>query len=253
MTILIAGSSWGRGEWNPQTTEVLHTGLEQYLKDAGHHVINISKSGISNLDIVGRTASFFDRFPETDVEKVFVFQTDSAFDVKHHAREYDASVISGQTTLPELAPGTTANEMLSIWLERFYSRLSGVAQKHSVPIYIIGAGCDTVWFDDMNIDYPGCNIACQSVISLLLKKNHRVPDPVFSYLSPVYAVEFLEFYKQHATTNKQLESLIEQIEIGMNRESIFRENPKFFYPDGAHLNRHAHKVLYDFLKEQQLV
>lgn len=50
MKILVAGDSWGVGEWtNGQRT---HLGLEQYLRDAGHDVVNVSRGGWSNLSVL---------------------------------------------------------------------------------------------------------------------------------------------------------------------------------------------------------
>ena len=50
MKIIIAGDSWGVGEWTDgQRT---HRGLEQYLSDAGHIVINLSRGGMSNMSII---------------------------------------------------------------------------------------------------------------------------------------------------------------------------------------------------------
>ena len=43
--IVIIGDSWGCGEWGQNV--VTHTGLEQYLTDAGYVVTNLSKGGSS--------------------------------------------------------------------------------------------------------------------------------------------------------------------------------------------------------------
>jgi len=52
MNIYIGGDSWGLGEWSGDIGhcgKVIHKGLEQYLKDDGHNVINKSIPGGSNL------------------------------------------------------------------------------------------------------------------------------------------------------------------------------------------------------------
>ena len=46
MKILIAGDSWAMGEWpKKQEDGIQHKGLEQYLLDDGHDVVNISQAG----------------------------------------------------------------------------------------------------------------------------------------------------------------------------------------------------------------
>ena len=54
--IAIIGDSWGCGEWNfvPGVVGVTitHTGLEQYLLDDDHKVINLSRGGNQNFESI---------------------------------------------------------------------------------------------------------------------------------------------------------------------------------------------------------
>jgi len=49
--IIIAGDSWGCGEWEETDTypRVVHSGISQYLKDDGYKVLNVSRGG-SNIN-----------------------------------------------------------------------------------------------------------------------------------------------------------------------------------------------------------
>lgn len=240
MTILIAGDSWGCGEWNIACTEILHKGLEQYLIDDGYCVFNVSKPSISNLDIINRINQWYDRFEDIKIEKIFVFQTEFTRDFKHDIMQqmYGANDWSIKTV----------DDLASTWVERFYFRLSEIAQEKKCKIYLLGGASDTMWFDNMENDYPGCSIACQSVTNLILEKNPKIEVPVFSWFTK-NTEELVKKLKKIVSA----EDILNQINLGIERESLLEENPNFFFPDGIHPNRTGHKILYDFLKEQQLL
>lgn len=52
MKILITGDSWGCGEWDGLNVDyrVTHSGIEQYLRDDGYTVENVSRGGYNNLE-----------------------------------------------------------------------------------------------------------------------------------------------------------------------------------------------------------
>lgn len=234
--ILICGDSWGCGEWNTECTQVTHTGLEQYLRDDDHEVYNISKGGCSNLDSSTRLDLWFEKFGRPHIDQILVFQTDYARDHKHHTNPQDWHA----KYLPDLA---------AQWVERFYHRLSELAQKYHTPVWIIGGMSDTVWFDQMNLDYPGCEIACQSLVNLILNNDHRVDNPVYSW----YSADGEPLLHEAKRLDFDLACTIDLINQGFERESLLRENPQFFYPDGKHPNRHAHGLLYQFLKQKSII
>ena len=230
--ILICGDSWGCGEWNVECTNVLHPGLDQCLKDAGHLVDNISKGGCSNLDSAARIRTWFERFGRVD--SVFVFQTEYSRDFKHHSAEtWNASSIK---------------DLSGQWVENFYFRLSELAQEYQCRINIIGGASDTVWFDNMGNDYPGCNIACQSLTNLLINDDSRILDPVFSWYGST-----TESLLARVKTQLNTDELLSVINLGFERESVLKENPQWFYPDGKHPNRQGHQKLYNFLKEISII
>lgn len=240
MTILIAGDSWGCGEWNIECSAVLHKGLEQYLVDDGYTVINLSKGGISNLDIVNRLTHWFERFDDVSVSKIFIFQTEFTRDFKHDVMQQHFNTDDWCIE--------SVDELASIWIERFYQRLSELAQEKNCKVYLLGGVSDTIRFDSMENDYPMCNIACQSVVNLLVNNDSSVNQPVFSWFLKT-DTKLIEKLKKFTNVEK----LIEYINLGIERESVLTEHPELFYPDGRHPNRNGHKILYDFLKRENLV
>ena len=247
MTIMIAGDSWGCGERKHRIdhigkypTELLHKGLEQYLVDEGHNVINVSKGGISNLDIISRMQKWANRYSDVVIDKIFVFQTEFSRDFKH--REYITAYGSNDWNI------STVDELISIWVERFYYRLSEFAQSKNCKIYLLGGVSDTMWFDNMENDYPGCSIACQSVTNLLINNDSRVSQPVFSWF--LNDDELLISCLKKST---DIAKLLDQIDLGIERENTLAENPDLFFPDGRHPNRTGYKILFNFLKENQFI
>lgn len=243
MTILIAGDYWGAGECNIDCTKILHPGLEQYIRDSGQSVVNISKGGVSNLDIVNRISQWLERnssFGGDPVSKILVFQTECLRDYKHDVMQKYFGVDDWNVT--------SVREIINVWVERFYTRLSEIAQATDCRIYLLGGASDTMWFDNMEDDYPGCSIGCQSVTNLIVHGTHRTNTPVFDWF----------FGKNKEVVKKLMETtdkneLWQYISLGMDKEFFLSANPKLFYPDGRHPNRHGHRILYDFLKGQQIL
>ena len=52
MNILITGDSWGCGEWDGLDVDycITHSGIEQYLRNDGYTVENVSRGGHNNLE-----------------------------------------------------------------------------------------------------------------------------------------------------------------------------------------------------------
>lgn len=238
MNYLIAGDSWGCGEWLPDSKGIAHTGIQHYLEQDGHTVVNISRGGISNQDIVTRIALYLERFAELQPRQILVFQTEFDRDYKHRDRQMDYGANDWCT--PQKIP--------DIWVARFYHGLSQIAQRHGVSIGIIGGCSDTLWFDDMDLDYPGCQILCQSMINLVLHQDHRVRNPVLSWYTKQSA-EFVQSMRTHVQTDHGLLLLLDHIQQGLDRECLVLEHPEWFYPDGVHANRHAHLVLYQHISK----
>ena len=234
--IIIAGDSWGCGEWGPGGSGIIvHTGLEQYLQDDGYNVINISYGGSSNIHVCNQlntslyTLSCVKKVDE--VKNIFVFQTEW-----HRDHRY---------TLP--VDSIFDINYIHTVMSNYYYRLSELAIKYNVRIGLIGGCSDTIWLDKFEIEYPGVYIACHSMINLCLTDNHRTDNAAYNLLYPVNLAEEIE---KANTQNKQF--LLDQLELTMNRAKNLKNYPQFFAPDFKHPNRHGHLKLYNFLKQQKL-
>jgi len=61
--------------------------------------------------------------------------------------------------------------------------------------------------------------------------------------------EFLKQVKK-GISNKDLEILNNDIDLGHQRTQQFESNMDFFGPDGLHPNSHAQEILFEFLLEK---
>jgi hypothetical protein len=143
-----------------------------------------------------------------------------------------------------------ANDLAGIYLSKSYYRLKDISDQYKVPIYLVGGVADTMWLDNWNDTYSGVEIICQSMTQLVLNNSHLIKHPVYSWYG-VNAEKTVKLLKQHLPQN-EVESLIALIEQGFQRQSLVYENPEFFWPDGVHPNRKAHKKLFDFLQQKKL-
>ena len=236
---IIAGDSWGLGEWDTVDGkhQVVHSGLAAYMTELGHSVTNLSCGGISNLDIVGRIDGWLSRFPDSVPDKILVFQTEHTRDHKHRDLTIGAFDVE------------QFSDVASQWISRFYTRLSELSVQYKCPVYIIGGASDSMWFDDMSAHYPGCQVVCQSVTSLLINGDHTVSQPVFSW----YTNQSYDFLSHARQQSFDVADIVAAITLGFDRERALAERPDLFYPDGVHPNRKGHKILFDFLREQHII
>lgn len=239
--IIVAGDSWGCGEWTEGSTfAVSHGGLCDFLSSK-HTVVNLSRPGGSNWQSYDRIKNFFDSGCSsliTDpVTHIFVFQTEWWRDFRlstafpsNNQNLYDFSVLQY----------TTVTEVIYNW----YYRLSDLAQAHSIRIGLIGGISDTEYFDNFEIEIPGVFVACQSLVNLCINDNHRVDSPCYGAISAA-VVEQLKKYNNSAQEIQQLTQYINQ---ALSREHDLKLHKKWFWPDGHHANRSAHHRLYNLVK-----
>jgi len=250
--ILIAGDSWGCGAW--KNYKVYHRGLEQYLYDSGYSVVNISCPAGSNENTVERLDHYLDSYTyqppigsNNPINKIFVFQTEW-----HRAADQFRPGQGKQLVLrPDIADWFEFRKVFDDQkiLIHFYNQLSHISQKHNIPIHIIGGCADTIWLDEFEKKRsPGINIACQSMINLLLEDCASIDRPVFAYEMP-------ERYLTNAKQTNDLQLLdyvLDMVDAAQKRIKLFENNPDWF-PDAAHANHQGHKKLFDYLKKQGII
>jgi hypothetical protein len=243
-TVIIAGDSWGCGEWRTIGNDyhISHRGLAAYLltHDPSVSVINLSQPGGSNRITASYISNFLRTNTHLQISHIVVFQTEWIRDLeKQNPIIIDKDLSHGYIGLK--------NRLIS----KFYGALSASSIKYDVPIQLIGGCSDTLWFDNFKVEYPGVNTACQSLTNMLLKNNHRNPDPVYSIFTKTDQ-SVIDYIKQRISP-ADLELLLTDIDKGQDRLCQWKKNLNFFYPDGGHPNRTAHKVLYNYLKDNKLL
>lgn len=242
--IVIAGDSWGCGEWEEKTGKILHFGLTEYLRQDGHTVINLSKGGGSNLRMADTLHQFCPL--HLDVEKIFIFQTEWTRDTIEEnswSKEFCQLV-------KEKSPDVTLKIRDQV-LTRFYSILAGISLTCQIPIYLIGGLSDIDFFPDFNREFPGIVPICKSSINLVLFGDDEVEDPTTTCFS--LNRDIVPLLKKNCKSNKELESVLNEVDKANKRSKLMHENPKYFYPDGGHGNRLYHKILYDYIKTKQVI
>jgi len=242
--IIIAGDSWGCGEWgesdntgpNVQFGIVTHKGLEQYLKNDGHNVINVSYGEASNVDVWKQLNTALNVLSGvgkvSDIQHIFVFQTEW-----HRAYRYTIPVDS-----------VIDINHIHMVMSSYYYRLSDLALKFRVRIGLIGGCSDVLWLDQFEKEYPGVFIACQSLINLCLNDNHRTSNPLFDLENDLPLID-----KMKSNNFKSTEFLLSQLAATEKRRQDMKGCPKFFAPDFAHANQFGHQKLYNLLKLQKML
>jgi len=244
--IIIAGDSWGCGEWPQRYSgpdEILHGGLAWYLRDAGKKVINLSQGGFSNQDILRSIHKFFNsgtHFYLTEtVQDIFVFQSEwyRDFSPATYHTDFDTTSID-----------PVDNSMHLRYLSKFYYGLSDIAKKYAISVKLIGGVEDTLWLDQFQQEYPGVKIVCQSFTNLCVNNDHRVNKENFSISSK--AADFLKNRTDDPAVISLIESLIDNT---LARQQIWDASPEYFFPDGKHANQKSHKKLFDFLVQTEMI
>jgi hypothetical protein len=236
--IIVSGDSWSLGEWAEGSTHILHGGISQYLSDHGFTVTNLGQSGSSNRESLLRVTNFLRNNPHLKkVQKtILIFQTEWTRDFPYLIDEDECFLHDTICMRDRL-------------VSRFYYDLSSLAQEFDVEIKILGGSGDTLFIDDFSTIYTGEEIWCQSITNLLVENNSRIDDPICSTYS-VKSLPLIETIKKHINDDVQMDQLISELEKGQKRVDTFLKNPKFFYPDGSHPNRIAHRILFDHIIER---
>jgi hypothetical protein len=241
--ILIAGDSWGAGEWPKSGNIPLHAGVSQYFVEQGYQITNLSKPGGSNLESIDRLKDYLrcNQHQIPDIKFILFWQTEFFREIWYYRKRSIFGDIES-----ELGHGYA--KLKDHWIYRPYRRLAELYQQWNIPIRIIGGCSDTVWYDDFENDFSGVKIVCQSATNLLSNSDHRIDTPVFCQFLNRWIDEgdFLNTIKKNIS-NQDLEILLQDMSLGQQRTQLYLQRSDLFYPDGCHPNRHAHKIIFDFL------
>ena len=242
-TYAIIGDSWGVGEWPPGATrignfppytEMPHRGLAQYLEESGNTVYNLSQGGDSNASQADKLEHIYERVfvpAKIKVDRVFAFKTEYTRD-KKLLEEYSNKNI-------------TFDDLTSQCNSWYYHRLSNFSTRYGIPVVLIGGLSDTIWLDRFTEEYPGVTIGCQSLVNLLINNDSRIDNPTYT-VSNAFTKNLTDF-------SNDKEGFARLVDSAIKRKSEVSSHPNFFWPDGVHPNRAAHKILYDYLESNNLL
>ena len=233
MNIAIFGDSFANGETDGDM-KLNHLGLTQYLMDDGHLVVNFSRQGNTNNGVIEDYPFHLRQNEHLKFDKALVFQTETTRET--------------QEWIDNIKSGKSVNDVDVHMIKNDYGKLLESQEYFGVPIYLIGGTVDTL--SPEVIKECGLKSACQSVVNLVLTGEHTIEEPTLSFVFPLPAYDILD----------ECEGLIDDKEYflkiekkGNDRYKLMLDNPEYFYPDGVHPNRKAYKILFNHLKESNII
>lgn len=220
MKILIAGDSWGLGEWS-EVEGNTHPGLESFLKHDGHTVTNISLGG-AGLNTIASQLINFNRKNKKSArhDLVFVFVTNSVRDL-------------GKKDFWNKKK--TYKDYLEIHDSNLTNFTKTINQAKVGPIYLLG-GLSKV--DKKHVKDTNVKIAIPSILELIIPESSQYDMFFYEHMSSL---------TQKNINKPMLQKVYEQDLIWQKyREHILLQ------PDKAHPNRIAHYKIYEHLKNEVL-
>ena len=233
MNVAIFGDSFANGETDGKQ-KLAHLGLTQYLTDDGHLVVNFSRQGNTNGGVTTDYPFHLRQNEHLKFDIALVFQTETTRET--------------QEWIDNIKSGKSVNDVDVHMIKNDYGKLLESQEYFGVPIYLIGGTVDTL--SPEVIKECGLKSACQSVVNLVLTGEHTIEEPTLSFVFPLPAYDILD----------ECEGLIDDKEYflkiekkGNDRYKLMLDNPEYFYPDGVHPNRKAYKILFNHLKESNII
>jgi hypothetical protein len=228
-TIMIMGDSYACGEWNgnrggdrPSEYRVQHPGTQKYLADAGHRVITVADGGSSNWSQLDRISPHHpyqkDRnsghnLAEADV--VLWFMTDPLRDLTNQP----TTMADFQTRPDSLLRDSTEH-------------LRGLVGDR--PVWIVGGvGRVPHW---VQTEYPTWRVIVPDLMGWLcpevqVSTVHLCRGWLYGHCEP-------ELMAHHEAEEQRVSNFIWRAE---HRTDC--DGHRWFWPDGAHPNREAHRRL----------
>ena len=222
MKILIAGDSWGCGEWTPDEIEdpilkgrhiqVTHKGLETYLTEGRHRVKNVSTPGGTFETILARL-----RLEIKSYDAIFVFVTD-AFRKTIPASGYKNNIFWSS----ELSPQHYI-DLFQQKLHEFVNDLNMLPHERG-PIYLIGGLSKLT----PQLDMENVKVAIPSMLELIIPGSKQFDTYFLNYQND------LTFENSNKET---IEYVHEQMEIWKE----FQQHP--IMVDNQHPGREGHLLV----------
>jgi hypothetical protein len=232
-TILILGDSWACGELSLKEDghSIVHKGLEQYLIDQGHTVINLGVLGGANSNSISNYLNFTQH-----ADYVFFFQTEPT-------REGDTIFIE---LLKQFKSIRTVFDHL---INECYININKIAKDKNQTVHLIG-GYSVV--TDNASKFSNLNNFISNVSSLI------DPDTKFDFYG--YFMQFEWFVNIVENAKKKLnfddytvgqlkKEYIDMVNENTRITLYMSANEDYYFPDGMHTNRNGHRIIFNQVKK----
>jgi hypothetical protein len=245
--IIVAGSSWARGEWAPEDPVVQHDGIKQYFADAGYTIVDSSQARSYH----SRVLKFLSKKLESnyvDNDIVFFIMADPLLDLimpelGMRKRSFNIKHLPQFTEAIKEAGGLI--NLIRQQQDHIYKELDSLAKQYNTVIHCIG-GTYNVNTHILK-EYTNLNPLLVSWIHLLVghyQEHQHTASPEFG-ISYTWGVNYIDFSSYTPEFAKQVQQEFDSI-TDSNR--IMDE--LIFHPDGLHPNREGHKILYNYIVKQ---
>jgi hypothetical protein len=222
MRVLISGDSWSQGEWEQidGCATVTHGGISQYFQEDGHEVVNVGRGGFNNIESITSALSILDN----SFDHFILFFTDPL----------------RQASSEDIA-NLTPKEIIESNLNYVVNELENIKTNNpNLKLTVIGGCAKFTKLDEF--------------IDLIIPSINEFLIP--SYRDSYYmdSVEWRKIFDLHYKNfnHEQKLSWTEVIIKSSHKFSLWKSNPKFFWPDNYHANRKGHKLLYDHIINEWL-
>ena len=216
--IMIMGDSWACGEWGDDPDyRNTHPGTAQYLREAGHTVINMADGGASNWSQIDRISPHHELSHNlVDAEVVLWFITDPLRDIKgsQPATIKDLNITQTRLLTDSMKTLATVVGDREVWL-------------------VGGVGVVPAW---VKTRHPGWRVIVPDLLRWLLPHS----DVSSMHLNRTWRYGDCD------------SALLDHFEIEEQRVASFQwraehrrdsDEHRLFWPDGSHPNREAHRLL----------
>jgi len=221
--VFIGGDSWGVGE-HP-TLE--HQGLEQYFRESGHTVFNVSFRGAGTRDSIGHLLEVLKLHYEPG-GLVFWIQSDPVRNLRPYTN-----------LAQQLKEAGSLKALMQQQLTQDYNQLHMLGRRFDTTVYLIG-GLSSV-AEHLVSERPRLKTLCTSWVELLV--GDMYPDTDWSTFAICNSDYTIKDFGSHPDPK-----LVDELyEFDQNRR-VFKNS--VFHPDGSHPNRQGHKILYNYIKER---
>ena len=244
--ILIAGSSWARGEWDPDKPVVLHPGIKQYFADDGYAVIDATQARSYHSRVLSLLEKRLSEHSDKN-KVVFFIMADPLLDIimpeleiLRIKRSIDVKHLPDFTNRIKEANGLI--NLLRNTQDNIYNRLNEIAKKYNVIVHCIGGTYNI----NTNLlkNYTNLLPTVVSWIHLLVghyKEHQFTSDPEFG-ITYTWGIEYIDLSQYTPEFSDRV-----QEEFVSISDSTRIMDELIFHPDGLHPNREGHKILYNHL------